>query len=204
MPKYHFMGQYSADWEKVRLGLPTASGFEKIITPTGKQSAQWKKYCHVLIAERFLGRRMETYMSPFMEAGHELEADAMTQYELMRNLETVEVGFVTTDDGKLGCSPDRLVGDDGLLELKCPKPNTQIDYIIDDELGKDYYPQLQGQLFITERKWVDIMAYHPEIPPVIIRMHRDEGYIDCMRMHLAKAVGYIDEKIAYIQSLNGE
>lgn len=204
MPKYHFVPQYSEMWDRLRIGIPTSSGFEKIITPTGRESAQWKKYAHGLIAERCLNRRIESYMSPWMENGHELEADAMTQYELMRNLETVEVGFVTSDDGKVGCSPDRLVGDDGLLELKCPKPNTQIDYIIGDDLAKDYYPQLQGQLWITERKWVDIMAYHPEIPPVIVRMQRDEGYIDCMRMLLGKVTGYIDEKMAYIATLNGE
>lgn len=204
MPKYHFVPQYSEQWDRLRIGIPTSSGFEKIITPSGRESAQWKKYAHGLIAERCLGRRIESYMSPWMENGKETEADAMTQYELMRDLETVEVGFVTSDDGKIGCSPDRLVGDDGLLELKCPKPNTQIDYILGDELVKDYYPQLQGQLWITERKWVDIMAYHPEIPPVIIRMQRDEVYIDCMRVLAGKVSAYIEEKMAYIATLNGE
>lgn len=204
MPKYHFVPQYSEAWDRLRIGIPTSSGFEKIITPTGLESKQWKKYAHALIAERCLGRRLESFMSPWMERGHELEADAMAQYELMRDLETVEVGFVTTDDGKIGCSPDRLVGEDGLLELKVPAPNTQIDYILGDDLAKDYYPQLQGQLFVTGRQWVDIMAYHPEIPPVIVRMQRDEGYIDCMQVHLAKVTKYIDEKMAYIATLNGD
>lgn len=204
MPKFHFVPQYSEQWDRLRIGIPTSSGFDKIITPTGKASAQWKKYCHALIAERVLNRRLESFMSPWMERGHELEADAVGQYELMRKIDTVEIGFVTTDDEKLGCSPDRLVGDDGLLELKVPAPQTQIEYLLEDELVKDYYPQLQGQLFVTGRKWVDIMAYHPEIPPVITRMERDEGYIDCMRMLLGKATSYIDEKIAFIATLCGE
>lgn len=204
MPVYHYVPQYLTAWDNLRIGIPTSSGFEKIITPTGRESAQWKKYSNALIAERCLGRRLESFMSPWMERGHELEADAMGQYELMRDLETVEVGFITTDDGKIGCSPDRLVGEDGLLELKVPAPQTQIEYILGTELVKDYYPQLQGQLYVTERKWVDIMAYHPEIPPVIMRMERDEGYIDCLKMHLAKVTDYIEEKMAYIATLNGE
>jgi len=203
MPIYHDVPQYSVAWDNLRIGIPTSSGFEKIITPTGKESAQWKKYAHALIAERVLNRRLESFMSPWMERGKELEEDAMSQYELMRDIETKEIGFVTTDDGKIGCSPDRLVGEDGLLELKVPAPQTQIDYILGEELVKAYYPQLQGQLFVTERKWVDIMAYHPEIPPVITRLHRDEGYIECMQLYLAKVTSYIDEKMAYIETLGG-
>jgi hypothetical protein len=139
-----------------------------------------------------------------MDRGMELEAEAVSQYEFMREIEASTIGLVVTDDEKTCCSPDRLVGEDGLLELKVPAPQTQVEYLLSDELVHNYWPQLQGQLFVTGRAWVDIMAYHPEMPPVISRVTRDAGYIDCMEVLLGKATAYIDEKMAFITSLYGE
>lgn len=205
MPKYHHeFDQYSAQWEHAHRGIASSSSFDKIITPGMKPSTSWKGYCHNLIAERLLGRRMESFSSPYMDRGLEYEAEAVSQYEFMRDVETQTIGLVLTDDGNACCSPDRLVGEDGLLEIKVPKPNTQVEYLLSDELQKAYWPQLQGQLFVTGREWVDIMAYHPEMPPVISRVVRDAGYIDCMEVLLKKAVSYMDEKMAFITALYGD
>lgn len=198
MSIYYDCLQHSDTWDKLRLGIPTSSMFDKIITPTGKDSAQWKKYCHGLIAERLTKRRLDAYVSPYMERGTELEMDAMNEYELQSDVETFPIGFVTNDAGTIGCSPDRLVGENGLLELKCPAPQTQVGYLLGEELGTDYYPQLQGQLFVTEREWVDILAYHPEIRFVVKRMYRDEAYIAKMAVLLERATAYIDESMALI------
>lgn len=216
MPVYHDCRQYSDEWDALRIGIPTSSGFEKILTPLGKtaKTETWKNYAHGIIAEKILGRRMDTFMSPWMERGQMIEQDAIGQYELMRDVDTQVIGFVTDDLNTMGCSPDRLVGEDGLLEIKCPKPNTQVGYLIGHEKTinfenrnicisweREYYPQLQGQLFITGRQWVDIMAYHPEFPPAILRVPRDEEYIDLLKVGLDNFVTYMEDKILYIASL---
>lgn len=198
MPKYHDCAQYSDQWDKLRLGIPTSSQFDKIITPTGKESAQWRKYAYGLIAERLTKRRLDAYVSPFMERGLDLEMDAMNEYELQSDVETVPIGFVTNDAGTIGCSPDRLVGENGLLELKCPAPQTQVGYLLGEELERDYYPQLQGQLFVSEREWVDILAFHPEIRFVVKRMYRDEAYIKQMAILLERVTGFIEESMTQI------
>lgn len=198
MPIYNDCIQYSESWERARLGIPTSSKFDKIITPTGKESKQWKSYCYGLIAERITGRKNETYSSPFMERGLEEEVNAVNQYEMLRNIETQHMGFITNDAGTIGCSPDRLVGEDGILEIKCPAPQTHVGYLLGEELSMDYYPQIQGQLYISERKWVDIISYHPEIRPVIIRVERDEAYMSVMAELLGKVTSYIEEKLAFI------
>jgi hypothetical protein len=180
VPLLHDVDQYSDKWDALRLGIPTSSQFDRIITPQGKPSAQWKKYACHLVAEKLLGRPVETYTSPFMERGSMLEADAVQGYEIAKQCETARIGFITNEEKTMGCSPDRLIGDDGLLEIKVPSPVTQVQYLVMGELGRAYWPQLQGQLYISQRKWVDICSWHPELPPAIVRVERDEEYIACL------------------------
>ena len=202
MPIYYDVIQYSDAWDRLKLGIPSSSYFDRIVTPGGKESKSWPTYAHGLIAERLIGRRNETYTSPWMERGIEEEMNAVNQYEMLRNIETVPIGFVTNDTGSIGCSPDRLVGEDGILEIKCPAPQTHVGYLLGEQLSRDYYPQIQGQLYVTERKWVDIISYHPDIRPVIMRVERDDAYIEVMAVLLAKVTGYITEKLAYIGGEN--
>jgi YqaJ-like recombinase protein len=197
-PKYYFDDiQRSEAWDRMRLGIPTASDFKKIITAGGKKSDSWKTYANTCVAERILKRQVDTQIanSFAMQRGEDLEADAVLEYETQTNSDTKLVSFVTTDDGLVGCSPDRLVGDDGLLEIKCPLPQTQINYLLDGDIDKDYKPQLQGQLFVTEREYVDIFAYHPELPFVIKRVERDEVYIRILEELLGNFNEYITDKI---------
>lgn len=202
MPKYHECDQYSGDWERLRLGIPTSSQFDKILTPAGKPSAQWKKYACQLVAEKLLNRPVETYTSPFMERGSELESDAVEFYELLHDVKTKRIGFITTDDDLVGCSPDRLVGDDGLLEIKVPSPVTLVQYMITGDLDKTYWPQLQGQLYVSGRKWVDICAWHPELQPVITRVVRDEAYIGCLESQLWEFNTFLREVMAKIMEMH--
>lgn len=204
MPIIHDCDQYDAKYDELRSGIPTSSCFDKIVTPTGKSSTQWKGYAHHLIAERLLRRQVNTFTSEWMERGLELEADAVSMYEMLNDCEATKVGFVTTDDGLIGCSPDRLIGDKGLLEIKVPKPATQIGYLLTGEVSKDYYPQLQGQLFVTGREWVDIFSYHPELPPSCIRVGRDESFIGFLEKQLWDFNCYIKEAMAKIESLTGK
>src|SRR5262249_15022078 len=144
MPIFHDVAQYSEAHDSLRLGIPTSSNFHKIITPQGKPSKQWREYACVLIAERVLQRKIEFYNSPAMERGLIVEAEAADWYEFDQDFTTRRVGFIT-DDHTMGCSPDRFVGEDGLLEIRAPPPHTQVEYWISGKVDERFWPQLQGQ-----------------------------------------------------------
>lgn len=181
----HNVEQGSAEWRQLRLGIPTASEFDRIITPSGKASTQDEAYANKLLAEIITGSPIDEFEgNSWTDRGKELEADAVAFYELQKNLNTSPVGFVTDDARSMGTSPDRLVGEDGLLEIKCPAPHTHVQYLLNNTIDRKYYPQVQGQLLVTGRKWVDWLSYHPEMPPVIIRVERDGFYLDSMNMLL--------------------
>jgi hypothetical protein len=177
--------QGSDEWRRAHLGIPSASQFHRIITPTGKLSAQAKGYMHGLIAERVLGEFTSSdWSSALMDRGTEMEAQAAAWYEFTHNLETEIVGFCLTDDLRVGCSPDRFVGTDGMVEIKCPSAAVHVGYLLGD-VKNEYKPQAQGQLWVTDRKWVDLVSFNPLLPPVVVRFPRDDDYIAGM----AKAVG---------------
>jgi hypothetical protein len=183
--KRHDVQQGSPEWLKLRLGIPTASEFEKIVTPTGKLSAQARKYAHRLIAEGLLQTSLDSIDGlEWIARGKELEPDAVKLYEFENDVTTEAVGFITSDDGLIGCSPDRLVGDAGLLEVKCPAPQTHVGYFLDG-FGNDYVPQVQGQLYVAEREWCAKFSYHPEFPPVSVTTYRDEPFIKLLASSLS-------------------
>ena len=180
MPVFHDVAQYSEDYDRLKIGIPTSSNFHKIITPQGKPSKQWREYACVLIAERILQQRIEFYNSPAMERGLIVEAEAADWYEFDQDVTTRRVGFITDDEYTMGCSPDRLVGEQGLLEIKAPLPQTQVEYWISGELSERFRPQLQGQLYISQRSWVDILCWHDVLPKLVIRVEPDEKYIKAL------------------------
>ncbi len=166
-------------WLKARLGIPTASQFHRIITAAkGDLSKQAAKYAHELVAETLLGRPLEGAFNTFaMQRGKEFEPHAVAQYEFTTDVETRAVGFVTSDDGLLGCSPDRLiVGASAGLEIKCTLDGTHMGILLDGP-GDDYRQQVQGCMAICEADWWDLYAYHPSLPPATIRTYRDDIYI---------------------------
>lgn len=178
----HNVIQGTPEWFACRLGIPTASEFDKIITPTGKPSTQADGYANKLIAEFLTGKPVDAFEgSSWTERGNELEPNAAQFYELQMDCEVAPVGFITNDAKTMGCSPDRLVGDDGLLEIKCPAPHTHVQYMLNGKIDQKYYPQIQGQLLVTDRQWVDLISYHPEMPPVIIRVERNEKFLTDLR-----------------------
>ncbi len=179
----------SPEWFAARLGIPTSSEFHRVMTPkTRKLSSQAPGYMYRLIAEWLTGEQVENFESEYMVRGVELEDKAMLAYEGLQDVETQPGGFITTDDGLIGCSPDRLVGERGDLELKCPLIHTQVKYALEGTVDDDYMCQLQGRMMIHGREWVDIFAYHPRliIPPV--RVVRDEKFIADLKATLAAFV----------------
>lgn len=193
----HDVTQGGDEWKRLRAGLPTASEFDKIVTTTGKPSTQYDAYINKLLAEIITGKPVDTFEgNAHTERGNELEPAAVAFYELQRDVEAVKVGFVTNDEGTYGCSPDRLLGDDGLLEVKCPAPHTHVGYLLNPNVDRKYYPQLQGQLLVTGRQWVDIISYHPEIQPVIIRVERDLKFLEELSRLLRDFTAALNERKA--------
>ena len=193
--------QGTPQWLEARRGIPTASEFAKIITPVKMElSKQARPYAIRLVTETLLNRSLETLEGlEWIEHGKAHEADAAKFYEFERDETTVPIGFVTTDDGRIGASPDRLVGEDGLLEIKCPAPATHLGYIIDG-FNLDYRCQVQGQLLVTGRAWCDWMSYSYEMPPVLIRIDRDEEFIGRLQAALDQFCDMRDELLATARS----
>lgn len=183
--------QGSQEWLEARLGIPTASEFDKIITGTGKPSSQASTYMNKLLAEWMTGKSNGMEQTDWMQRGNELEADARMLYTLTTDIEVETVGLVYKDDRKLvSCSPDGL--SEGGLELKCPAPHTHVEYLLSGKIPTKYIPQVQGAMYITDRQWWDFMSYHPEMPPLLVRVERNDKYIDALDLALS---GFIERML---------
>jgi hypothetical protein len=180
--------QGSPEWMDARLGMPTASQFHKIITEKRHDySAAAEGYRNQLLAEEMLGRPTDDESwSRWMERGSELEAESIRAYEFQRDVSVDRVGFVTNDAGTVGCSPDGLVGDDGGLESKSYGVKHHVACLLGQEVAK--VTQVQGGIWVCERDWWDTQAYCPGMPPVLIRVYRDDVFLkklaDCMARFL--------------------
>lgn len=169
--------QGSPEWIAARIGIPTASQFHRILTPkTLKPSTQAEAYMNELLAEWALDCSLQGDISEFMERGTGLEESAVKFYEFERDVETQKVGFCMLDDQSAGCSPDRFVGEDGGMEIKCPSPQVHVANLLNLDFDK-HRIQVQGGLWIMGRKWWDTLSYHPDLPPALLRMERDEEII---------------------------
>lgn len=168
--------QGSREWIEARLGIPTASNFDRILTAkTLKPSSQAQAYAEALAAEWVIGEPAEDIASGFIERGLDLEDDARRAYSFERGVTVERVGLCLLDDGSAGCSPDGLVGTGGGLELKCPSAKQHVGYLLDPQrLADDYRLQVHGSLYVTGRAWWDVMSYSPVMPPVIVRVSPDE------------------------------
>lgn len=184
--------QGSPEWLAARCGIPTASQFGRIISPkTLKPSEQASGYLHALLVERLFGVLGESEGSGFMERGSVLEQAAVDFYELQRGVDTQQVGFMLRDDGRVGGSPDRLVGDNGGLEIKCPSAAVHVGYLLDGIVAK-YMPQVQGCMWLSGRAWWDLCSFHPELPPALVRVERDEEFIAALATAVEKFLERLD------------
>lgn len=174
------MAQGTPEWIAARIGVATASSFDEIITPkTCEPSKSQHGYMARLLAEWFLNVSLDDYVSEFMARGREMEAEARGWYEFETDHTAQQVGFCLRDDGRSGASPDSLVDEDGALEIKCPSAVTHMGYLLDHGASAKaaYRCQCQGQLWVLERRWVDLLLFHPTLPRLIVRVERDDKFI---------------------------
>ena len=170
-------GQNSPEWYAARLGIPTASRFKDVIAKG--QGLTRRKYLYTLAGERLTGEPAESYSNEAMERGHALEAEARERYAFQRDAEPQLVGFMRRKVGEhwIGASPDALLGEDGLLEIKTKAPHLQLECLDGGRLPPDHVAQVQGQLWVSGRQWADFVSYWPKLPLFVVRVERDDAYI---------------------------
>ncbi len=193
----HNVAQGTTAWNQLRAGKPTASRFEHIVTRSGNRSESQDKYFNHLLAERVRGAYIDGFKSKYMELGNEYESRAIASYELSSDCDTYTVGFVTTDDGKIGCSPDRfIVGrKDRAVEAKSPTPAVHVSYLrASTGASKEYFVQLQGQLWVCELESVEIVSYCAGFPDANFCMYRDETFIREMAAHVRAFANRLDDE----------
>ncbi len=195
---WHDVKQNSEEWDVLRRGKFTASSFSDLFM--AKSTAGYKKAIRKVVYERLTGESPESFKSDYMERGHEVESLAREQYEINSFNTVTDGGFFELDEW-VGCSPDGLISDDGLLEIKSPAYNTFIDYLLSGKVPTEYTYQLQGQLYVTGRKWVDFVAYHPALPIIIIRVLPDPVITEEIKTALAVAVAEAQTMITKIKAL---
>lgn len=183
---YEEIEQGSPEWLALRLGKVTGSKVADLMkrNKDGKFAASRKDYAFDLALERITGESQGPDLSnvKWVQDGKEREPEARELYSFMTGLETQQIGFATHDVVEMfGASPDSLVGDDGCLEIKCPKAKTHLEYILGNVAPDDYIPQMDAELACTGRAWCDFVSYHPAFPAqsklFVVRYFRDEKRI---------------------------
>lgn len=199
----HECEQGTPEWHALRLGLPTSSNFHRLVTAKRLEpSAAADGYLHELLAAWLIGEPTDTGKSAFMERGTGMEESARDYLSMVRDAEVRPVGFITRDDGMAGASTDGLIGDDGVAEIKCPSAAVHVSYLVDPpSLVAEYRLQVFGELLITERAWCDVLSYNPYLPPVLIRVQRDESVISALRTALDSFVPRLVAARAHLISL---
>ena len=184
--------QGSEEWLAARLGIPTATGFENIVTATGKKSASHIKYMAELIEESILGGG-DTFKSGFMERGNQLEPQARAAYESLTGKDVIQVGGVyLNEDRELMVSPDGLIPKlKKGLEIKCPKMSTHIRYLLEGGVPAEYVIQVQANLWVTGYETWDFVSYCPEYQKQTLYLftaERDEKLMKAFDEHIPQFV----------------
>ena len=188
--------QGTEEWFGLRRGRFTASMFYKLMS--NKTTKGYNDVLQQVVFERLTGKTPPSYVNDAMLRGTELEPVARQDYVFTTNNEVEQVGFVTLDDW-VGCSPDGLVGEHGLLEIKCPNWNTHLDYLLADKLPSIYRWQVQGQLYITGREWCDFYSYHPDLESFQKRVERNEKDIEELKERIKESIEEVQLRINKIK-----
>lgn len=197
--------QGTEEWHQARLGRATASRFKDIMTKIRSgEAASVKNYRAELTAEQLTGNREEMFTSAAMQWGTDNEPVARLRYELESGSDVEECGFFAHPDIMTGASPDGLVGDDGLLEIKCPNTATHIETLRKRKVPSQYYWQVMGQMWMTGRKWCDFVSFDPRLPEnaqyMCVRIERDDKAIAELEDEVKEFLQSVELEVAFVKN----
>lgn len=201
--------QGSDEWRALRLGKVTASKVADIVAKTKSgYSASRANYAAQLIAERLTGTPAESFTNAAMQHGTETEPEARCAYEFYQGATVEQVAFVPHPKiDQAGCSPDGLVGDDGLVEIKCPQTATHLETLLGQAVPAKYETQMQFQMACTGRQWCDFVSYDPRMPEnmrlFVKRVPRDDKRIAELEAEIASFLLELAVKLSQLTSLYG-
>lgn len=200
------MDQRSEEWFAARLGKVTASRVADLMatTKTG-YSASRTNYMAELICERLTGQQAERFSNAAMQWGTDCEPQARAAYEFITDAQVVEVGLIDHPTiAMFGASPDGLIGDDGLIEIKCPNTATHIDTLLSETVPAKYITQMQVQMACTGRVWCDFVSFDPRLPADlqmwVKRVRRDDAAIQNIEAETVKFLGELDATVSTLRS----
>lgn len=197
--------QNSLEWLNARAGVVTASEFDNLLTPKFaiKEGKAVKSYLAQKVAEKWLGGPLPSFNSIDMDFGKILEEEALPTYTLMTGQAIERVAFITRDDGRVGCSPDGLIGERAGIEVKCPRPDTHTKYLLAGVLPEDYAVQVHGSMFVTGRpEWV-FCSYSRHFPLFTLTIKRDEEIIGQIEKATEDFLVLLDSAMKRIEEING-
>lgn len=199
--------QGTDEWRRIRAGKLTASRMADAVakTKTGWGASRANLMAE-LIAERLTGVPAERFINDAMRWGTEMEPEARRAYEFMKSYDVVQVGFVTHPLLPMsGASPDGLVGDHGMVEIKCPVTATHIETLLGGSVPGKYVTQIQWQLACTGRSWADFVSYDPRLPEnmrlFVKRVPRDGDRIAELTEAAEEFLRELDEKVASLRAI---
>jgi hypothetical protein len=197
--------QNTDEWFRARMGIPTASEFKTLIgvNKDAKDKKTRTLYMQKLAGEILTGEPMERYSNPYLERGHEMEGKARDLYRVMTDaVDAQRVGFIV--NGQKGCSPDALIGTNGMVEIKTQAAHLLIDTLLKDEFPPEHKAQTQGGLWVAEREWIDIAIYWPKLPLFVKRSYRDEAYIAKLSDAVDQFNAELAEMVERVRAYDGQ
>jgi putative phage-type endonuclease len=203
--------QRSDDWFAARLGKVTASSLHKVLakTKTG-YGADRGNYMTQLVLERVTGNKADSFSSAAMQWGVDQEPFARAAYETTQGVMVDEIGFIQHPTIEMaGASPDGLVGDDGMVEIKCPESKTALEcWLSDNPVESKYFAQMQWQMRCADRSWCDYVVFDPRMPAkaqlFVKRVERDDAWLETTEAEVIKFLAEVDAKVAALRKIIGE
>ena len=194
----HNIEQRSEAWYAVKCGLVTSTRFKNLCSKETTDS--YKDLVTNIACEIITGKMEENYSNAIMEYGIETEPKARQEYEDIVDCEVKLAGFITPDEGHeyfdwIGDSPDGLLPEDGILEVKCPLARTHLEYIEANKLPSEYRHQVQGHLFVSGLKYCEFVSYFPRMKLFIFRVYPDLELFKEFEVRLDKLIKDVENKL---------
>lgn len=207
MVREQVMEQGSQEWFNARLGKVTASRVADVMakTKTGI-SASRANYLTELVVERLTNQKAESFTNEYMQHGIDTEPMARMAYEAAKSVLVTEMGFIDHPSiGNFGCSPDGLLEDDGLIEIKCMSSKNAVETLISKKVPTKYIIQMQTQMAVTGRKYCDFVSFDPRLPEdlqlFIVRVDRDDEFIAKIEEEVSTFLKEVDETLIKLKGL---